>query len=209
MTVRVLIADDHVPTRDSLRRALEAGGCEVVGEAGNAAKAVELAEAVQPHVAVLDINMPGNGIIATARISERLPDLVVLIWTVSRDDDDLFEAVKAGARGYMLKDTPAERIAPLVHAVAAGDAAMPPALVAKVLDQLRRQERRVVDTDRGAAQLSEREWEVLELLRQGMSTAEIADHLFVAKVTVRSHVAAVLRKLHVSSREEALRLLDE
>lgn len=209
MTLRAVIADDHVPVRTSLREALEAGGFEVCGEAGNAARAVELAEQHQPDVVVLDINMPGNGIGAAAHIAERVPGAAVVMWTVSRDDDDLFEAVKAGARGYLLKDTPPGEIPAALTRVIAGEAALPPALVAKVLDEFRRQERRVIDTDRGAAQLSEREWEVLEMLRRGLTTAEIADQLFVAKVTVRSHVAAILRKLGVTSRQEALELLED
>ncbi len=207
--IRVLVADDHVPTRVEIRKALEDDGrFTVCGEASNAASAVELARRRIPHVCILDINMPGNGIAAAHEITARLPQTRVLMLTVSNDDEDLFAALRAGASGYLLKDAGTDRIATLVAAVAEGESVLSPPLVARVVDAFRDRSprrRRILVNDPSAQELTSREWEVLELLRNGLSTREIGARLVLSDATVRSHVANVLRKLRVPDRETLLR----
>jgi DNA-binding NarL/FixJ family response regulator len=205
----VLVADDHLPTRALVRPALERGGFVVCSEAASAAAAVALAATHQPDVCLLDINMPGNGIAAAARIAEKVPSAAVVMLTVSRDDADLLDALKAGARGYLLKDVDHARIPAALRQVLAGEAPMAGTLVARLVQEFRRREERRVCTPDGEVRLSDREWEVLELLQQHRTTAQIARELYVAPVTVRTHVAAILRNLRVGSREEMLRLLDD
>lgn len=208
MTSRVVIADDHAPTRAAVREALEADGFQVAGEAATAAAAVALAAELHPDICLLDINMPGNGIAAVAHIAERDASVAIVMLTVSSNDDDVFAAIRAGARGYLLKGMDPSRLPDALRAVLAGDGVLPGSLAARLFDEFRRSSARP-PTPKAAATLSEREWEVLDLLRQGRSTADIARDLYVAPVTVRTHVAAMLRKLHVSSRDEMLRLFDD
>jgi RNA polymerase sigma factor (sigma-70 family) len=209
--VRVLLADDHPPTRAGVRGALEGQGFSVVAEVGTAGAAVETALRERPDVCLLDINMPGNGIAAAAGIAAELPDTAIVMLTVSRDDSDLFDALRAGASGYLLKDTDPERLPHALRGVLDGEAALPRTLVARVIDefQARSRRRRLAFAKKRGVELTEREWEVLELLHQKLSTAEIAERLEVSRVTVRSHIAAILKKLRVPDREAALRLLDE
>jgi two-component system, NarL family, nitrate/nitrite response regulator NarL len=206
--LRILIADDHAPTRHSVRTALESGSCEVVAEAATAGAAVAAAWDLKPDVCLLSIDMPGSGIAAAARITEALPDTPVIMLTTSRDDDDLFAALRAGASGYLLKDMDPDRLCPAMHGVLAGDAVLPRRLVRRMVDEFRSApRRRFALPDRAmAAQLTEREAEVLELMASGLSTEEIAARMFVAAVTVRTHVRAILRKLRVPDRESAIRL---
>ena len=178
---------------------------------GSGDAAVERALQMKPDVALLDINMPGNGIAAAAQIAQQLPDTAIVMLTVSRDDADLFDALRAGASGYLLKDTDPVRLPEALKGVLDGEAALPRTLVARVIDEFRERGRRkkLMFAKRRGVELTSREWEVLELLHQKLSTAEIAERLFVSQVTVRSHIAAILKKLRVESREEALRLLEE
>jgi DNA-binding NarL/FixJ family response regulator len=208
----VLLADDHAPTRTGVRAALESeGSFEVLADVGSGDAAVERAMQLKPDVALLDINMPGNGIAAAAQIAQQLPDTAIIMLTVSRDDADLFDALRAGASGYLLKDTDPVRLPQALKGVLEGEAALPRTLVARVIDEFRERGRRkrLMFAKRRGVELTSREWEVLELLHQKLSTAEIAERLFVSQVTVRSHIAAILKKLRVESREEALRLLEE
>jgi DNA-binding NarL/FixJ family response regulator len=207
----VILADDHAPTRAGVKAALERAGFQVLAEAGNADDAVEAAEREQPDVCLLDIHMPGNGISAAARITHSAPETAIVMLTVSRDDNDLFDALRAGALGYLLKDTDPDRLPNALQGVLAGEAALPRALVARVVDEFRERgrRRRVPIARTKGVELTSREWEVLDLMREDLTTAEIAERLFVSPVTVRSHIAAVLRKLRVSDRKAALKLLDE
>lgn len=208
---RVLIADDHPPTRAGVRAVLAEHGFDVCAEAADAEAAVAAALRERPDVCLLDIRMPGGGIAAAARISAGLPQTAIVMLTVSRDDDDLFDALRAGASGYLLKDIARERLPAALDGVLAGEAPLPASLVARLVEEFRHRDRRrrVLLRDRPGVQLREREWEVLELLREGLTTAEIARRLFVAEVTVRTHVSAILRKLRVPDRAAAVRLLDE
>lgn len=208
-TVRVLLADDHARTRAMVRRALEESGeFRVCAEAKDAASAVEGAKLAHPDVCLLDINMPGNGISAAAEITGALPDTSVVMLTVSRQDDDLFDALRAGASGYLLKGLDEASIGEALHRVLAGEATLPGTLVARLVDEFRDREQRRMAIPDGRARLTGREWDVLELMRKGASTAEISERLFVSPTTVRSHVSAILRKLGVPTREAAIKLLD-
>jgi DNA-binding NarL/FixJ family response regulator len=208
---RVLLADDHAPTRAGVRLALEGSEFTVVAEAHDARSAVAAAIRDSPDICVLDIRMPGGGIEAAAEIAERLPGTVIVMLTVSRDDEDLFAALRAGAAGYLLKDTEPERLAGALQAAADGEAAMSPVLVARLMEEFRSREqrRRLPMLRRRGVRLTDREWEVLELLREGTSTAAIAQRLAISPVTARRHISVILRKLDVPTRAAAVRLLEE
>ncbi len=208
--VSVLLADDHARTRAMVRSALErTGEFHVCAEAADAAAAVEGARRTRPDVCLLDINMPGNGIAAAARITGALPETSVVMLTVSRQDDDLFDALRAGASGYLLKGLDEAAIGEALQRVLAGEAMLPGSLVARLVDEFRdRESRRVAVPEGQSARLTGREWDVLELMRKGARTADIAERLFVSQTTVRSHVSSILRKLGVPNRDAAIRLLD-
>ena len=206
--LRVLIADDHPLTRVGIRLALERGGFDVCAEADDGPSAVEAAERERPDVCLLDVQMPGSGIQAAEGIATRVPEAAIVMLTVSRRDSDLFDALRAGASGYLLKDTDPQRLPLALHGVLDGEAALPRHLVALVIDEFRERGRRRPLLKRRGVVLTDREWEVLELMSQGMTTFEIADRLFIEPVTVRTHVSAILKKLHVSSRKAALQLLE-
>lgn len=206
--LRVVVADDHAPTRFGVRQALEAADMEVVGEAPDATKAVALALEHRPDVCILDIHMPGGGVQAAEKITRQLPETAVVMLTASRDDGDLFDALRAGASGYLLKDIDPDRLPHALRGVLAGEAALPRQLVARVLEEFRgKPRRRLLPGGRAAARLTSREVQVFELLGEGLSTEQVAARLFVSPVTVRGHVSTTLKKLRVKSRAEALKLL--
>jgi len=208
---RVLLADDHAPTRAGVRAALEAGGFAVCAEAADAQAAVARALSEEPDICLLDIRMPGGGIAAAAAIAARLPETAIVMLTVSHEDADFFDALRVGAAGYLLKDTDPQRLPALLRGVVAGQGALSPTLVSKLIEEFRERGRRrrlPIGPGRGV-ELTSREWEVLDLLRQGRSTAEIAKRLFIEEVTVRTHISSILRKLRVPNRRSALNLLDQ
>jgi DNA-binding NarL/FixJ family response regulator len=208
--IRVLIADDHAALRGGIRRSLEADGFEVCGEAADAGEAIALGEQLRPAVCLLDVHMPGGGIHAAQRIAALLPETIVVMLTVSRNDEDLFGALRAGAAGYLLKDTDPERLPHAIRGVVAGEAAMPRELVARVIDELRNPgdvRRRRLPGRRGAT-LTSREWEVLDLMSNGHTTAAMSARLGISAVTIRRHVSGILRKLEVRDREAAVRLVE-
>lgn len=209
--LRALVADDHAATRAGVRAALEADDFVVVAEAATAQAAVAAALRERPDVCLLDINMPGNGIAAAVEIGEQLPAARIVMLTASRDDDDLFTALKAGASGYLLKDIDPERLPAALRGVLAGEAALPRTLMARVLEEFRAADRRPMlrFLNRRGVELTRREWEVLELLQDELSTAEIAARLGVSPVTVRRHVSALLEKLRVPNRKAMARLIAE
>ena len=208
--ISVLVADDHAPTRAGVRLALEAGGFAICAAVGDAEAAVDEAVHLRPDVCLLDVHMPGNGIAAADEISRRVPEAAVVMLTVSQEDEDLFDALEAGAVGYLLKDTSPARLPEALRAVLRGEAAMPPHLVTKVVAEFRdrRRRRRVPLLGRKPVELTDRERDVLMMMRDGLTTAEMANRLFVAPVTVRTHVAAILRKLRVDDRRSAVELLE-
>ena len=203
--IRVIVADDHAPTRAGVLASLDVDGFDIVGEASNARAAVDLAVTLQPEVCLLDIHMPGNGIAAAEEISKSLPDCAIVMLTYSRDDDDLFDSLRAGARGYLLKDMDPDRIGAALRGVLAGEAALPRSLVSKVLEEFEgRSRRKLFMRAQRPTQLTSREWEIMELLREGLSTEDVATRLFVTPGTVRVHVSSVLKKLRVGDRASAI-----
>ena len=210
-TRTVVVADDHVPTRAGVRTALQGHGFSVVAEVADAAAAVEATVRERPDVCLLDVHMPGGGIAAAAQIAERQAGTAVVMLTVSRDDKDLFAALKAGAAGYLLKDMAPARLPAALAGVLAGEAALPRTLVARLIREFRAAERRprMPWLERRGVELTERELEVLEGLRQGLSTVDIAERLGVSAVTVRRHVSGILAKLRVPDRAAALRMLED
>ena len=208
--VRVLIADDHPPTRAGVKAALERDGFIVCAEAADARAAIEAARRESPDVCLLDIHMPGNGIRAAETIARELPESAVVMLTVSRTDADLFNALRAGASGYLLKDIDPARLPLALRGVLAGEAALPRRLVTLLIEEFRerKRRRRLPLVGRRSVELTDRESEVLEAMRQGLTTDEIAARLFISPVTVRTHVSAILRKLQVPTREAALELLE-
>jgi DNA-binding NarL/FixJ family response regulator len=206
--IRVVMADDHPPTRFRIRERLEAEGFVVSGEAANAADAIVLALEHRPDVVLLDIHMPGSGIRAAAELSRSLPETRVVMLTHSRDDEDLFDALRAGAVGYLLKDDDPEKLTRDLRQVMAGEASVSASVVTRILQEFRAPgRRRFSRRSTAAAKLSSREWEVMELLSQGLSTDEVAKRLFLSPTTVRVHISTVLRKLRVKDRKSALDLL--
>ena len=209
--IRVVIADDHAPTRADVRATLEADArFEVSAEASDAAGAVEAAVKARPDVCILDVNMPGGGVAAAWEISSRLPETKIVMLTISRENRDLFAALRAGASGYLLKDMDPTRLPHALGDVLNGEAALPRVLVSRVIDEFRDRtpRRRKVIAEGPYADLTSREWQVLDLLRQELSTAEIARRLVLSPVTVRTHVASILRKVRAPNREALLRDLD-
>ena len=209
LPITVLLADDHARTRALVRTALErTGEFHVCAEAPDACTALAAAKREQPEVCLLDINMPGSGIAAAARITTALPGTAVVMLTVSRQDEDLFDALRAGATGYLLKGLDEDRIGEALRRVLEGEASLPGTLVARLVEEFRdREYRRVALPEGAAAQLTGREWDVLELMRKGLATADIAKRLFVSTTTVRTHVSSILRKLGVPDRRAAIELL--
>jgi DNA-binding NarL/FixJ family response regulator len=209
VVVRVLIADDHAAQRLGIRRVLETDGLTVCAEAADAPGAVEAALREEPDICLLDVHMPGNGIEAATTISRELPATVVVMLTVSEDDEDLFAALRAGAAGYLLKDMDPGRLTAALLGVLNGEAAMPRELMARVMEELRGKgtRRLPLPGENRSVELTAREWEVLHLLAEDRSTREIAEQLHVSPVTVRRHISELLKRLRVRTREDAIRLL--
>jgi DNA-binding NarL/FixJ family response regulator len=210
MSPRVLVADDHPPTRAGVRSVLERDGFVICAEASSAQEAVDEALREVPDICLLDIHMPGSGIAAAAAITAALPHVAVVMLTVSDDDADLFDALQAGAAGYLLKNTNPARLPSALRGLMNGEAVLPRPLVAKLIAEFRdRSARRRLPIfgPRGVT-LTSREWQVFELLREDVSTKEIAARLFISQATVRTHVASILRKLRASTRHEAVKLLE-
>jgi DNA-binding NarL/FixJ family response regulator len=203
-SLRVLIADDHEIFRDGLRALLaSAPDTELVGEATTGDEAAAMAAQLQPDVILMDIQMPGgNGIAATSQIVAMSPHIGVLMVTMFDDDPTVFAAIRAGARGYVLKGARHEEMLRAIRAVAGGEAIFSPAIAARLIEyfgQLRPQA-----PPRAFPELSDREREVLALLAQGDKNAEIAERLVLSPKTVRNHVSNILSKLHVADRTEAI-----
>jgi DNA-binding NarL/FixJ family response regulator len=209
-SLRVLIADDHAPTRKEVQRVLEDDPrFEVCATAADAVEAVGAAIQKRPEICLLDVRMPGSGLAAAWEIAARLPQAKIVMFTVSEEDRDLFAALRAGADGYLVKTMDLRRLPEALEGVALGEAAMPGALVARLLEEFRGREprwRSPAYRDSAERRLTSREWEVLELLAQGRSTAQIADKLVISASAVRAHITSIVRKLGVANRGAATEL---
>jgi DNA-binding NarL/FixJ family response regulator len=206
--IRILIADDHPLFRDGLRALLESvPDMQVIGEVATGNEVMAQAQALQPDVILMDIKMPGlNGIEATRRILQASPHIRILIITMFEDDESVFAAIRAGARGYLLKGAVQEETLRAIRAVASGEAIFGPAIAEHLMHYFG--STRPVGKS-GPAQffpeLTDREYEILALLAQRKSNAEIAAHLVLSPKTVRNHVSNILSKLQVADRTEAMR----
>lgn len=205
--LRVLIADDHAPTRDDVRRALTQAGMVVCAEASDAAHAVQKALETRPDICLLDVRMPGGGVAAAWEIAARLPTTKVVMLTVSVEDGDLFRALRAGAVSYLVKDIDLGVLPLALRDVAEGRAAIPPELVARMVTQFHSNDPRFRTTEVGTdfgPRLTSREWDVLAGLAEGLSTRDIARRLQLKPSGVRAHISAVVQKLGVRDRHEAV-----
>jgi DNA-binding NarL/FixJ family response regulator len=213
VTIRVLLADDHALARTGLRMVLDAEpDMEVVGEAANGRQALHSARRLHPDVVLMDVRMPElDGIAATREIvgdgAEQAPK--VLILTTFDLDEYVYDSLAAGASGFLLKDVGPEQLAAGIRIVASGDALLAPSVTRRLIDELVQTGRRQVRRPSGLDELSPRELEVLRLLAQGLSNAEIAEKLVVEETTVKTHVSRLLAKLDLRDRVQAVVLAYE
>ncbi|OFZ87911.1 MAG: DNA-binding response regulator [Betaproteobacteria bacterium RBG_16_64_18] len=198
--IRILLADDHPMFREGVAHSLGSEpDLEVIAQTASGEEAVELAQRLIPDVVLLDITMPGiGGIAAAARIAASVPDMRILMLTVSEDKDNLLAALKAGAHGYVLKGASASELCAIVRRVAGGEAFVTPALATRLLVEFSRPQARDP-----LSELTAREHDVIELLSLGSSNREIAERLHLAEKTVKHYVTCILQKLHARSRTEA------
>lgn len=206
--MRIVLADDHALFRESLASLLTARGYEVVGQAANGGEAVAIAHAQQPNLVLMDLRMPGiDGLAATRQIAESLPQVKVVMLTSSHDDTDLFEAIKAGADGYLLKDLRAEEVFECLDGVARGEPALSASLARKLLAEFGggRPAAPAAQESSDPDALTPRELEVLEVMVAGTtSNRALATQLGVSENTVRFHVRNILDKLHLNNRAQAV-----
>ena len=203
--IRLLIAEDETLFRHALAELLSREeDIQVVAQAPNGEAVVVLAREHRPDVILTDIKMPKlDGIAAARRIREELPECAIVVLSIYDDDENLFDAIKAGAIGYVLKDAPPERTLEAIRAAARGEGFLQPALVSRVLDEFSRISRLRAAAKELFAELTRREMEVLELLGKGMRNRQIAGQLYISEKTVKNHISSILAKLQVNDRTEA------
>lgn len=204
--MRLLLVDDHALFRHSLAVLLTSGGYDVVGTAANGLDALEQARVLQPDLVLMDIEMPGcDGLTATRLIKAEYPKIKVVVLTVSSSDEHLFEAVKSGACGYLLKSENGERFLEMIGHVAHGGAALPPDLAARLLEEFARQARRMeTPVAETPVDLTPRQTEILALVAQGLTYAEVAEKLLLSEATVRYHLTQTMDRLHLSNRAQVI-----
>jgi DNA-binding NarL/FixJ family response regulator len=202
--IRLLICDDQVFVCEGLRAILSTDpGIEVVGMAYNGEEALRQAERLHPQIILMDLKMPGmNGVQATRQIHERLSEVRILVLTTYDFDDWVIEAIRAGANGYLLKDTPREQLLAAIHGTVEGKSYIDPSVAAKLLDQFSGALPAPPNPE-FTRLLSERELDVLRLIARGLTNAEIAQRLFLSEGTVKNYVSSIFAKLEVSDRTQA------
>ena len=209
--MRILLADDHPLFRDGLESLLSAWGHEIVGQASDGAEAIEAADRLRPELVLMDVQMPViSGLEATRAIGVSHPEIAIVMLTVSEDEGDLFEAIRAGARGYLFKSLEAKQLRSMIEAVQRGEAAITPATAVRILAMWAHPDRHeagsAVDRDLHASdrpdRLTPRELEVLELVTRGLRNKEIATQLGISENTAKYHLRNILEKLHAESRTE-------
>jgi DNA-binding NarL/FixJ family response regulator len=204
--MRILLVDDHVLFRDSLRMLLVAHGHEIAGTAGNGLEALQQARALRPDLILMDIEMPVcDGLAATRLIRAEWPEAKIVMLTVSAKDEHLFEAIKSGASGYLLKSESSDRFLAMVDEVARGGAALPPALAARLLDEFALLARRAEQAPTPAGDdLTPRQTAILTLIAQGRTYAQAGQELFLAESTVRYHMEQAMARLHLQNRAQVI-----
>jgi DNA-binding NarL/FixJ family response regulator len=204
MPIQVLLVDDHAVLRDGLSNIISLEqDMEVVGQADSGAKALEMLEELDPQVILMDINMPGmSGVEAIRRIRAKNQKVAVLVLTMFDRDEYLYESIRAGATGYLLKDAPSSDVIEAIRSAAKGESILHPVMARKLLDNISGEKK----TDRGSGDdsLTPRELDVLQLMVKGLSNKEIAEQLFISDKTVKIHVSNILKKLRVKSRSQAI-----
>ena len=215
--LRVMVVDDHALFRRGLEMVLgNEPDLELVGEASDGQEAIEKAQETMPDVVLMDVRMPKrSGIEATAQIKELLPHVKILMLTISDEEADLYDAIKAGASGYLLKEIPIEEVSDAIRSVWAGQSRISPSMASKLLTEFAAISKATEERPQmPAPRLTEREMEVLKLVAQGLNNRDIAKKLYISENTVKNHVRNILEKLHLHSRMEAViyavreRLLD-
>jgi len=208
--IRVLIADDHAFFRRGLEAVLQGEvGLDLVGQASDGQEAVQIASEVVPDVVLMDIRMPKiTGIEAARQMKEVAPSAKIVMLTISDEEEDLFEAIRAGASGYLLKDIPLDELADSVRAVYGGQSLINPSMAGKLLTEFATLARRDAEDEPAkhapAPKLTDREMEVLRLVARGLNNRDIAKELFISENTVKNHVRNILEKLQIHSRMEAV-----
>jgi DNA-binding NarL/FixJ family response regulator len=207
---RVVIGANDPATLVGMRIALEAGEIAVAAEVQSLEDLVEAVERLSPDLCLVDVDLGGGGgLRAAAMVGLRAPTIPIVLLAEDADDEPFLDAIRVGAAGYVPKKIAPDRLVRVVHAVLDGEPAIPRAMVALLMAHYRaRPARRQLAPRQGGADLTSREWEVLDSLRAGLSTRQIADRLFISEVTVRRHIGSVLKKLQVSTRADALRMLE-
>jgi DNA-binding NarL/FixJ family response regulator len=201
VAIRLVLVDDHRLLREGLRRSLTEEGFEVVGEAGDGDVAIDVVDAERPDVVLMDVTMPNlGGVEATKRIHEQHPTIRIVMLTMHADADIVADALRAGACGYLTKDSSTEDIAEAIRLAANGETAVSAKLAASMLGELRRLER----GDEEDRLITNREEEVLQLIADGLSTPEVAQQLYISQKTVKNHLAAIYQKLDARDRTQAV-----
>lgn len=204
--MKVLLVDDHALFLKSLKMLLIANKYQVVGTAADGLEALKQARLLNPELILMDIEMPGcDGLAATRLIKAEIPQVKIVMLTVSSSDEHLFEAVKSGASGYLLKSENAERFLELIAQVERGGAALPPELATRLLDEFARQAHRIETPLREApADLTARQREILTLVAQGLTYPQVGDALHLSEPTVRYHMGQILERLHLENRAQVI-----
>ena len=204
-TTRIVLVDDHVLFRKGVASILTGHpGLEVVGEASNGFEAIERARDTMPDVMLMDIHMPGcSGLEAVAAIKREMPHVKIIMLTVSEDEDDLFTAIKNGAQGYLLKNLNPDDLFTMLEAVCRNEAALSPAMMARILNEFRQPDRPADPFEPPREQLTPRELDVLQQVAKGATNKQIAETLFIAENTVKIHLRNILDKLHLQNRIQA------
>jgi len=199
---RLLLADDHRMLRDSLRRSMEENGFDVVGEAGDGAEAVQLAQELRPDVVLMDVSMPNlDGVEATRQITRLVPEAQVVMLTMHADGEVMARAIQAGAIGYLVKDCAITDVVSAVRLAASGESVLSPDLALSMLADVKKAP---VDPGNGHAPVSAREEQVLQLVADGLSLPEVAAELFISVKTVKNHLASIYAKLDARDRTQAV-----
>jgi DNA-binding NarL/FixJ family response regulator len=206
--IKLLIADEKIAARTGIREALTDEGFAIVAETASAADAVELALLERPHICLIGLEIPGGGLTAAREITRQSPGIVVVMLSAKPDEEQFLSSLRAGAMGFLLMNTKPARLSHALRGTLSGEPAFPRRLLPRLVDEFRTQgRRRTITVSEGSAEVTGREWEVLQLLHSGLTTAQVAERLWISPVTVRRHVTEAIKKLGVADRESAFQLL--